>query len=105
MKKKCNAMLGAFCYAAGVFCALYVGGWLMLLVPIKTLLTAFSAGNLTLTLLTKCIIKIAFSTTFGGFVWCLGYIGYNHFKGTEDPEWDEVEQKWKNRIHKDSKDK
>ena len=46
MKKKCNAMLGAFCYAAGVFCALYVGGWLMLLVPIKTLLAAFSASAL-----------------------------------------------------------
>lgn len=102
MKKKWNALLGALCYTLGVFCAFYVGGWLMLISPIRTLMSAFAAGTLTLKLLTKCIILIAFSSTFGGLVWCIGYIGYNHFRGTEDPEWDEVEQKWKERISKSS---
>ena len=56
---------------------------------------AFSNDSLTLTLLLKSIIKIAFSTTFAGLVWCIGYIGYNHFKGTEDPDWAAIEERWR----------
>lgn len=95
MKKKWSKILGVICYALGVFCALYVGGWLMLIKPIQVLLAAFSGGTLTFTLLIYNIIIIALSTTFAGLVWCIGYIGYNFFKGTDDPDWEAIEKKWK----------
>lgn len=95
MKKKWSWILGTLCYTLGVFLAIYIGGWAMLIQPIRTLFAAFSMKSLTLSLLTKEIIKIALSTTVSGFLWCLGYIGYNHFKGTEDPEWEALEQKYK----------
>ena len=96
MKKKVSHILGVLCYALGIFFALYVGGWLMLIKPIHVRLwKLFSNDSLTLTLLLKSIIKIAFSTTFAGLVWCIGYIGYNHFKGTEDPDWAAIEERWR----------
>ena len=84
MKKKCDKLLGILCYALGILAALYVGGWLMLIKPIH-----------------KSIIKIAFSTTFAGLVWCIGYIGYNFFKGNEDPDWAAIEARFRNK-HSDT---
>lgn len=83
MKEKWNMLLAMICYAAGVFASIYVGAWLMLIKPIHELFTAFSADSLTFSFLVVCIVKIAFSSTFAGLVWCIGYIGYNHFKGRE----------------------
>ena len=68
---------------------------MMLIQPIRLLLTAFSAKTLTFRMLVNCIIKIALSTTVGGFLWCLGYIGFNHFRGTEEPDWEQLEKKKK----------
>lgn len=90
-----SRVLGIACYTIGILCAIYVGGWLMFIKPIQTLVLAFSAGTLSLSILLKSIIKIAFSSTFAGLVFCIGYIGYNHFKGTEDPDWQAIEEKWK----------
>ena len=84
MKKKCDKLLGILCYALGILAALYVGGWLMLIKPIHVI-----------------IIKIAFSTTFAGLVWCIGYIGYNFFKGNEDPDWAAIEARFRNK-HSDT---
>ena len=66
MKKKCDKLLGILCYALGILAALYVGGWLMLIKPIHVIIIAFGNDMLTLPLLLKSIIKIAFSTTFAG---------------------------------------
>ena len=85
MKKKCDKLLGILCYALGILAALYVGGYHMLTLP----------------LLLKSIIKIAFSTTFAGLVWCIGYIGYNFFKGNEDPDWAAIEARFRNK-HSDT---
>lgn len=105
MKKKWSRLLGTVCYALGIFCSLYVGGYLMLIKPIEELLYAFSADTLTFSLLIHNIIIIALSTTFAGFVWCIGYIGYNFFKGNEDPDWEAIEQKIRGkRKHKEDKD-
>lgn len=93
MKKHINAMLGFVCYTIGVLAAGYYGLWKMLVVPLHTLYSSLMAGNLQLTLLVECIIKILFSTTMAGLIWCIGYIAYNHFKGTEDPDWEAMEAK------------
>ena len=47
MKKKVSHILGVLCYALGIFFALYVGGWLMLIKPIHMLMDAFSNDSLT----------------------------------------------------------
>lgn len=100
MKKKWSMILGVICYALGIFCSIYVGGWLMLIKPIQGLLTAYTMKTLTFTFLLKSIVKIAFSSTFGGLVWCIGYIGYNFFRGTDDPDWNAIEEKFKTKIAK-----
>ena len=105
MKKRWSKVVGVLCYGMGVFCSLYVGGWLMLISPIHTLITEYSSGELSFTILIVCIIKIALSATFGGLVWCIGYIGYNHFKGTEDPDWEALEKKWKEKKENEGKKK
>jgi hypothetical protein len=90
MGKIVQMLLGGACYVLGLAAAIYIGGVLMLLEPIEVLYHAYCIGTLTLMLVVVNGIKILLSTTIGGFVWCLGYIGYNHFKGTEDPDWDEI---------------
>ena len=73
----------------------------MLIKPIHVIIIAFGNDMLTLPLLPKSIIKIAFSTTFAGLVWCIGYIGYNFFKGNEDPDWAAIEARFRNK-HSDT---
>ena len=69
---------------------MYFGLWKMLLHPVLMMAAGFSAGTLTPHLVIACLIKILFSTTLTGLIWCIGYIGYNHFKGNEDPDWDQL---------------
>lgn len=90
MKKRVRMLAAMICYCLGVLGAFYVGGWVMLLQPIQMLLDAYTCRTLTLPLVAVSIIKIIFSSTFAGLVWCVGYIGCNHFKGTEDPDWNEI---------------
>ena len=95
MKKKCDKLLGILCYELGILAALYGGGYLMLIMPIHVIIIAFGNDKLTLPLLLKRIIKIAFSKTFTGLVWCIGYIGYNFFKGNEDTDWAAIESSFR----------
>lgn len=92
MKRRLSKPIGLCCYLAGVICAAYYGIWKMLCIPVHTLIVAGFSGQLTLALVMACGVKILFSTTLTGFIWCLGYIAYNHFKGDEDPDWDLIMQ-------------
>ena len=90
--KKIRKALAILCLVAGGVLSIYVGGYLMLFRPIQTLISTFNEGTMTLHLLIVAIVKIALSATFAGFVWCVGYVGYNHFIGTEDPDWEAIER-------------
>lgn len=92
MKKKINKVLAVGCLVLGTFFSLYVGGWLMLIKPIHLLITSYNSKTLELNVLIFNILKVAFSTTFAGLVWCVGYVGFNHFIGTEDPDWAQIER-------------
>ena len=81
MKKHISMMCAIICYAIGVIASVYFGLWKMLLHPVLMIVAAFSAGTLTVNLMIACAVKILFSTTLTGLIWCIGYIGYNHFKG------------------------
>lgn len=87
MKKNVQRLLAMICYLLGVLFALYYGGWKMFIVPIKKLILVGLAGELTTTFVLANVFSILMSTTVAGLMFCLGYIGYNHFKGTEDPDW------------------
>ena len=93
MRKHINALLGLICYGLGIIAAAYYGLWKMLLLPLHTLALSFKAGSLTIPVIASCGLKILLSTTMAGLIWCIGYIAYNHFKGTEDPDWKAMEEK------------
>lgn len=82
--------LGHLCYALGILAALYVGGVMMVLHPVEQLYHAFMSGSLTVHIVLLDALRIFFSATVAGLVWCIGYMGYNFFKGKEDPDWDEI---------------
>lgn len=90
MKRRLCIIIGFCCYLAGIICSAYYGLWKMLCIPVHTLIVACLSGQLTLSLVMVCGIKILFSTTFTGFIWCLGYIAYNYFRGDEDPDWESI---------------
>ena len=71
MKKHINALLGFVCYTIGVIAAAYYGLWKMLVLPLHTLAVSFLAGDLNVTLLAVCVVKILFSTTMAGLIWCI----------------------------------
>ncbi len=90
MKKRVQQLLGSTCYVLGLLAAIYVGGVIMLLHPIEALYAAYVTGTLTVHMVLINVIIMLLSATIAGLVWCIGYIGYNYFKGTEDPDWDEI---------------
>ena len=79
--------------------------WKMLLIPLRMLYVAAVNGELSATLVIACAIKILFSTTMSGLIWCIGYIVYNHFKGTEDPDWEAIEARRMKRRDEDEKER
>lgn len=101
MKKNLSMLIGFVCYGLGVICSVYYGLWKMLLIPIYALITTFMAGELTLPFATACVVKILVSTTIAGLIWCIGYIAYNHFKGTEEPDLEELKDKHMRNIEEE----
>jgi len=91
MKKHLSMCAGFICYGVGIICSVYYGLWKMLILPLHALVAAVMAGELTLPLVIACGIRILFSTTLTGLIWCIGYIAYNYFKGEEDPDWEAME--------------
>ena len=103
MKKNVQRILAMTRYLLGVLLALYYGGWKMFIKPIEKLIVVGMAGELTLTFVLANLFTILMSTTVAGFIFCIGYIGYNYFKGTEDPDWSLLNPS--EEEHQDSKQK
>ncbi len=93
MKKRVQQLLGIACYVLGMLAAVYIGGVVMLLHPVEALYRAYVTGALTVPVVLSSVVRIVLSATTAGLVWCIGYIGYNYFKGTEDPDWDEINER------------
>ena len=103
MKKNVQRILAMTCYLLGVLLAVCYGGWKMFIKPIEKLIVVGMAGELTLTFVLANLFTILMSTTVAGFIFCIGYIGYNYFKGTEDPDWSLLNPS--EEEHQDSKQK
>lgn len=90
MEKKKHLFIAVTFYVIGTLAALYIGVFLMLLKPIYMLVLHFLRHDLTAGFVLKMLLYIALSGTIFGFIWCLGYTFFNHFMGTEDPNWAEL---------------
>ena len=70
MKITWKALLALFFYTLGVVGWFYVGGWMILRGPVRGVILAHMAGDLSL-------IKLA------GGIWCIGYMLSDHFRKDE----------------------
>lgn len=77
-------LISVIVYIIGLATAVYVGGWVMLVKPVKGAVTAYMLGTLTLPQVIITILKCFFSLTVAGFIWCLGYIASNRIYDSRD---------------------
>lgn len=71
MKKNAKKVLAWLFSILGTVLAIYVGGYWLFLNPVYLLVTGFTAGRMTKTLLIVSIIKIFIASTIGGGIWCV----------------------------------
>lgn len=64
-------------YATGLAASVYVGGWVMIIKPVKGALAAHALGTLTMAQVVVAVLKCVCSLTVAGFIWCTGYIASN----------------------------
>ena len=95
MRRRLGRIMAVLSYGMGIFLSIYVGGWMMLIQPLCLLINAISQRQCTFQLFMSCVLKIFLSATISGLVWCVGYIGFSHFKGKEEPDWEELEEEYK----------
>ncbi len=84
MSRNIRMILSMAIYLTGFIAAIYIGGWLMLVKPVKYTITAYTLGTLTVPQLVLAAIKCICSLTVAGLVWCIGYIASNHIYDSRD---------------------
>lgn len=84
MGRNVRIILAAAIYLFGIAVSVYVGGWIMLLKPVKETIAAYTLGTLTLPQLAVSIMKCISSMTVSGLIWCMGYIASNHIFDSRD---------------------
>ena len=98
MKKTFRRLAMLICYSFAVISCIYVGIYQMLVLPLSELYCAAQSGGLHTMMIVMDVVKIVLSLTVGGFFFCLGYIAYNFFRGSDDPEWELLNEKRRRRI-------
>ncbi len=84
MSRNVRIVLAMAIYFTGFAASIYIGGWVMLLKPVRSTLSAYALGTLTLPQLVIAIVKCVSSLTVAGLVWCLGYIASNRIYDSRD---------------------
>ena len=80
MKVTWKTVVALLCYALGVLGWCYVGGGMILTKPLKGIVVAHIAGNLSIGKIVVAVIQGFCYLSLAGAVWCVGYILSNHFK-------------------------
>ncbi len=93
MEKKRHLIIAIFFYIAGTAAAIYVGAFLMIIKPIYLLYTGFVSHTLTAGFVIRMCVRLFLSATVFGFIWSVGYVLFNRFMGTEDPDWSKLNPK------------
>lgn len=84
MSRNIRMALSVAIYLLGMAVSVYVGGWVLLLKPVKETIAAYTLGTLTLPQLVISGVKCISSMTVSGFIWCVGYIASNHIFDSRD---------------------
>ncbi|MCM1256592.1 MAG: hypothetical protein NC307_01925 [Roseburia sp.] len=84
MNRNMRIILAFLVYGIGLLASIYVGGWVMIIKPVKGAIAAHAMGTLTFYQLAVTILKCFCSTTVAGFIWILGYIASNHVFDSRD---------------------
>lgn len=84
MSRNFRIALSIAIYLFGVGLAIYVGGWMLIVKPVKNTIVAYTMGNLTIQQLIINVIKCICSLTVAGFIWSLGYIASNYVYDSRD---------------------
>lgn len=80
MKITWRTVAAFLCYALGLIGWCYVGGWMILTKPLKGLVLAHIAGQLSILKMIVAFIQGFVYLSLAGAVWCVGYILSNYFK-------------------------
>ena len=80
MKKICRALLSALSYALGVLGWVYIGVWKILTKPVKYVVLAHIAGELSARGVLGAAVQGFLYLSLAGGVWCIGYILKDYFK-------------------------
>lgn len=83
MKITWKSLASLLCYALGTIGWCYVGGFLILTRPVKGLILAHLAGELSVGKLLIAFGQSFLYLSLAGGVWCIGYILSDHFKKEE----------------------
>lgn len=78
MNRHIRMILAFVIYVTGFAISIYVGGWVLLIKPVKGTLAAHALGTLTFPQFAIAILKCVSSLTVAGLIWCMGYIASNH---------------------------
>lgn len=84
MNRNIRMILAAVIYMIGLAASIYIGGWVMIIKPVKGAFVAHALGTLTLRQVFVAAIKCICSLTVAGLIWCLGYIASNHVFDSRD---------------------
>ncbi len=77
MRKLCNTLLSALSY---VFGWVYIGVWKILTKPVKYVVLAQLAGELSARGILGAFVQGFLYLSLAGGVWCIGYILRDYFK-------------------------
>lgn len=80
MKNSWRTLAAVVFYILGVLGWIYFGAWMIWTKPIKGLILAHMAGQLSIGKFLIAIVQGFLYLTFAGAVWCVGYILSNRFK-------------------------
>lgn len=83
MKITWKTLLALFFYALGIVGWCYVGGWMILTRPVRSLIVAHLAGSFSVGKLIVALIQAFIYLSLAGGVWCVGYMLSNHFRDDE----------------------
>ncbi|MDE6904311.1 MAG: hypothetical protein K2P76_05165 [Lachnospiraceae bacterium] len=86
MNRNIRLFLAVVVYAIGLLASIYIGGWVMIIKPVKGAIAAHALGTLTFYQLVVTVVKCFCSTTVAGFIWVLGYIASNHVFDIRDEQ-------------------
>lgn len=71
MKRNAKKALAVLFSVLGTVLGLYVGGYCLFVRPVYWLVTGFTGGTLTASILIINVFKIFIASTIGGGIWCV----------------------------------